>query len=155
MIQVPKLTQAHEKLKTLIGTWRGTETIHSSPFDPKGGKAIGIVSNRLALDGFAVIQDYEQQRDGRTNFRGHGIFRWDSDKDAYLLHWLDSVGEPLSEMRGSFNGNILQLVGQSPTGRSRATFDFSGLRRHTYRMEVSPDGQQWFTFIEADYSRMD
>src|SRR3989442_10238916 len=70
MIQVPKLTQAHEKLKTLVGTWRGTETIHPSPFDKKGGQATGIVNNRLAIDGFAVIQDYEQQRDGRTNFRG-------------------------------------------------------------------------------------
>ena len=155
MIQVPELTEAHEKLKALVGTWRGTETIRPSPFDPKGGAALGIVSNRLALDGFAVIQDYEQQRDGRTNFRGHGIFRWDSDKNAYLLHWLDSVGGPVSEMRGSFNGNILQLVGQSPTGQSRATFDFSGQRRYTYRMEVSPDGQQWFSFIEADYSRTD
>ena len=75
MIQVPKLTQAHEKLKTLVGTWRGSETIHPSPFDAKGGEATGIVNNRLALDGFAVIQDYEQQRGGRTNFRGHGIFR--------------------------------------------------------------------------------
>ena len=57
MIQVPKLTQAHEKLKTLVGMWRGTETIHPSPFDKKGGQATGIVNNRLALDGFAVIQD--------------------------------------------------------------------------------------------------
>jgi len=109
MIQVPELTEAHEKLKALVGTWRGTETIRPSPFDPKGGAALGIVSNRLALDGFAVIQDYEQQRDGRTNFRGHGIFRWDSNKNAYLLHWLDSVGGPLSDMRGSFKATSFNL----------------------------------------------
>src|SRR2546430_16914410 len=110
-------------------------------FVPKGGDAIGICNNRLALDGFAVIQEYEQQRDGRTNFRGHDIFRWDSDKNAYLLHWLDSVGGPLSDMRGSFNSNILQLVGQSPNGQSRATLDFNGQLRYTHRMEAPPDGQ--------------
>ena len=58
-------------------------------------------------------------------------------------------------MRGSFKGNVLQLVGQAPTGHSRATFDFSGERRYTYRMEVSPDGQKWFPFIDADYARTD
>ena len=58
-------------------------------------------------------------------------------------------------MRGTFNGNVLQLVGQAPSGQSRATFEFSGERRYTYRMEVSADGQQWFAFMEADYSRTD
>lgn len=155
MIDVPKLTEAQEKLKTLVGNWRGPEIIHPSPFDPKGGEAAGIVNNRLALDGFAVIQDYEQQRGGRTNFRGHGIFRWDGNEKSYVLHWLDSVGGPLSEMRGSFDGRILQLVGRAATGHSRATFDFTRDRQYAYRMEVSPDGTKWFTFMEGDYSRTD
>jgi uncharacterized protein DUF1579 len=155
MIDMPKVTAAHEKLKTLVGKWRGEEKIHPSPFDPKGGDAVGLVTNRLALDGFAVAHDYEQQRGGKTNFRGLGIFRWDGEQNVYVLHWLDSFGGPLSEMRGSFEGKVLQLVGAAPGGQSRATFDFGGDRRYAYRMEISPDGKQWSTFMEGTYTRSD
>ncbi len=34
-------------------------------------------------------------------------------------------------MRGTFNSDVFQLVGQAPSGQSRAIFDFNGDHRDT------------------------
>ena len=57
MIQI---TEKHRKLEIMVGSWEGEEIIHPSPFSPEGGKAYGRSTNRLALDGLAVIHDYQQ-----------------------------------------------------------------------------------------------
>jgi hypothetical protein len=40
-------------------------------------------------------------------------------------------------------------------GLSRIVWDFSQAGRYRFMMEVSPDGQQWLTFMEGDYARQD
>jgi superfamily I DNA/RNA helicase len=59
-ITIPKVTEAHRRLERLVGAWSGEERLYPSPFDPLGGAATGRVRNQLALDGFAVVQDYER-----------------------------------------------------------------------------------------------
>lgn len=82
---------------------------------------MGRVRKRLALDGFAVVQDYEQERNGSVNYRGHGIFIYDAAQECYVLHWLDSLGMPPNEFRGGFEGDVLTLTGQMPQStRARA-----------------------------------
>jgi Protein of unknown function (DUF1579) len=150
---MPGPTEEHHRLEKLIGSWEGEETIHPNPWDAAGGKAIGRVANRGALDGFAVVQDYEQERDGAVHFRGHGVFRWDAAAREYVLHWFDSFGMPPSELRGSLDGGLLTLENVSPQGRTRAVFDF---RPHSYdyRMEVSGDGEHWQPLMEGLYHRV-
>jgi hypothetical protein len=150
---MPQLTDAHRKLAKFEGSWEGEEQIHPSPFDPKGGPAKARVHNQLALNGFAVVQDYEQERNGAVNFRGHGVLRWDAGQQCYVFHWFDSMGFPPSEFRGSFEGNVLTLTSQGPQGHTRAVFDFFAADRYTYKMDVSPNGQQWFPFMEGKYLR--
>lgn len=152
---MPQLTDAHRKLEKITGTWLGQETIHPSPMDPQGGPAIGRVSNRMALDGFAVVQDYEQERGGRVPFRGHGVFRYDAHSQQYVLHWFDSLGFPPGEFRGTFDGDVMILTMYAPQGSSRATFDFRQPAAYQFTMEVSPDGQQWFPFLGGTYQRQD
>lgn len=151
---MPKVTEAHRRLERLVGTWQGEERLYPSPFDPQGGAAIGRARNRLALDGFAVVQDYEQERDGAVNYRGHGVFRWDDRDRSYVLHWLDSMGMPPNEFRGTLDGDVLTLTSHSPQGVVRATWEL-GQDRYNYRMQVSPDGSNWFPFMEGTYSRED
>lgn len=151
---IPKVTEAHRRLERLVGAWSGEERLYPSPFDPLGGAATGRVRNRLVLDGFAVVQDYEQERDGGINFRGHGVFRWDPEERSYTLHWFDSLGLPPSEFRGGFEGDVLTLVNAGPQGVTRAVFEL-GQDSYTYRMQVSPDGTNWFPFMEGTYSRED
>ena len=152
-MEMPRPGAEQRKLEILVGSWRGDETLSPSPWDPKGGTAVGRTVNRLALDGFAVIQDYQQQREGQTNFLGHGVFRWDDG--TYVLHWFDSMGMAPSEYRGNFDGNTLVMTARLTQGFSRATFDFRRPGSYHFRMEVSPDGNQWFTMIDGQYIRTD
>lgn len=91
-MHMPQPSTAHEQLLRLVGEWSGAETVSPSPFDPTGGPALGTVQNRSALDGFAVIQDYVQERGRQVSFRGHGVFTHDGSQDRYRLDWTDSMG---------------------------------------------------------------
>ena len=61
---------------------------------------------------------------------------------------------PPSEFRGGFEGDVLTLVNAGPQGVTRAVFEL-GQDSYTYRMQVSPDGTNWFPFMEGTYSRED
>ena len=150
---MPVPSPAHHALKILEGTWIGEEQMHPSPFVPSGASAMGRVVNRIALDGFAVIQDYEQENDGKVNFRGHGIFRWDAAKSAYVLHWFDSFGLPPTEYVGSLDDKVFTLTSAIQDGFARATFDFSHHGHYHYLLEVSPDGAAWQPSMEGRYDR--
>ncbi len=154
-MQMPKPTDAHRKLEKLVGSWQGDEHFDPSPMDPVGGKANGRLTNRLALDGFVVIQDYEQERNGVINYRGHGVFRWDANEQCYLLYWFDSMGMPPSIFRGTFEDNVLTLTSKEAQGHTRAIWSFADDNHYHYRMEVSPDGGHWQTFVEGKYVRKD
>jgi len=89
-MDMPKPGDAHKKLSALIGEWSGTEKLHPSPWDPAGGTAEARVINRWVADGFAVVQEYEQSRNGQVTFRGHGVFWFDPQRDEYVMHWWDA-----------------------------------------------------------------
>ena len=150
-MEMPKPAAAHRKLERVVGHWTGEEKLFPSPWDPKGGTAISRVENRPALDGFAVVQDYEQERNGKVTFRGHGVMRWEAQLQCYEMHWFDSMGMPPNIFRGNFEDNVLTLTSKALQGHTRAIWDFRQDGRYTYRMEVSPDGSKWQTFIEGSY----
>ena len=154
-MEMPRLTEAHRRLDTLVGRWRGEERMLPSPWDPKGGTAVGRVRNVSALDGFAVVQDYEQERAGAVTFRGHGVFRWDAAASECVMHWFDSLGLAPNEFRGVFEGDVLTLVSRGAQGLTRALFDFGERGRYSYRMDVSGDGTQWMPMMTGVYARED
>lgn len=150
---MPTPTEAHRRLERLVGRWFGEETMHPSPWSREGGEAIGRVENRLALDGFAVVQDYAQERDGVVTYRGHGVFTWDPSGQQYVLYWFDSFGTPVNDYRGDFDGNVLRLTFRMEQGYSRSVFDLDSPDRYTFRMEFSGDGAAWQPFVEGVYKR--
>ncbi len=154
-MEMPHPTDAHKRLEQLAGRWAGEERMSPSPFDPNGGTAIGRVDNRVGLDGFVVVQDYEQERGGDVAYRGHGVFAWDSVREEYVLHWFDTMGMPPTELRGNFDGEVLTLTGKTAQGHSRVIFDFTTADRYDCKAEVSPDGRSWQTFMEGSYARQD
>lgn len=153
-MEMPRPTAAHQKLERLAGTWAGEETIHPSPYEPQGGTARGRVQNRVAIDGFAVVQEYEQERGGAVTFRAHGVFRYDSREQAYVLHWFDSLGDSPQEFRGTFEDDVLVLICRNSFGLFRGTWDYHQEDRCAFRMDASPDGQQWYPFMEGTYTRL-
>ena len=130
---MPRPSEKHGKLEKLLGTWHGEERIFPTPWDTEGGTASARVHNQLALDGFAVVQDYEQERRGVVHFRAHGIFRWDTLTHAYELHWFDSMGTAPSLFRGTFDGDVLTLTSQHGHGFVRARWDFSAPAQYLLR----------------------
>lgn len=152
-MEMPKPTDAHKKLQKLIGAWSGEEKLFPSPWDPIGGMATGRVQNRAALDGFAVIQDYSQERGGLTTYLGHGVFGWDAQGQSYTFHWFDSMGMPPNLYRGNFQGAVLSMTHKGPQGHSRAIFDFSKEGKYYFKMEMSQDGNKWMTFMEGNYTK--
>ena len=151
MMEMPKPTDAHRQLERLVGSWKGIERMFPSPWNPAGGEAIGRIHNRLALDGFVVVQDYAQETDSVVTFRGHGVFSWNATESCYVLHWFDSMGMPPNEYRGNISENVLTLSAKWPQGMHRVVFDLSQEGHYTFRMEVSESGEQWATLMEGQY----
>jgi Protein of unknown function (DUF1579) len=152
-MEMPKPTDGHRKLQKMVGRWEGTETMHPSQWDPKGGTAIGRNHMRLDLNGFAVIGDYRQERDGATTFAGHSVLTYDPGEDVYVMHWFDSMGTPPEIFKGRFEGTTLTLSSKNPQMQARMTYDLSRENTLHSRMEMSPDGKQWKTFFDATYEK--
>jgi hypothetical protein len=152
-MDMPKPGEAHRKLHKLAGRWEGTEIMHPSPWVRERAEALGRVENRISLDGFNVIQDYEQRMGDVVSFRGHGVFSWDMSQGCFTMHWWDNMGTPANVFKGDFRGDLLTLDSQSPMGHSRAITDLSRPNAYSFRMEFSQDGKQYVPFMEGSYTK--
>jgi hypothetical protein len=154
MQEMPKPTEQHMKLTRLVGEWEGKEKLSPSPWGP-GGEATGRYTGRLDLEGFFVIQDYVEEKDGRIVFRGHGIFGWDAKDQKYTWYWVDSMGQvPAAPSRGEWNGDTLIFESSSAQGRGRYTYRFEGDDAYTFRLENSFDGGKTYNLLmEGSYRR--
>lgn len=154
MSNMPKPGPGHEKLHVLAGEWEGAEKMLPSPYGP-GGSATGHMTARVDIDGFFVISDYTQQKDGAPGFRGHGVYGYDPQSDEYTWYWVDSMGMPASVSRGRWVGDTLTFESSHPGGGGgRYIYRFEGNDKHHFRIENTFDGgQTWNPFMEATYVR--
>jgi hypothetical protein len=152
-MEMQKPTPGHLMLEKLAGFWEGEETMHPSQWDPNGGVAIGRNKHELSLDGFALISDYEQERDGAITFTGHGVYTYDPEEERYSLHWFDCMGSPPELFVGGFEGDALTLAHGGPGMHARMTYDLSTPGAMKSKMEMSSDGEDWKVLFEATYQR--
>jgi hypothetical protein len=113
---------------------------------------VSHVNNRSALDGLAVIQDYEVAMNDIVNFRGHGIFTWDPISQLYVLHWFDSMETGANVFQGSFDNKKLTMTNKSQQGYARASWEIISDKSYIYKLETSSDGNQWQAMVEGSYS---
>lgn len=145
----------HKKLEAFVGEWTGAEIMHPSPWDPQGGKSTGTYHCRVVCDGFAVVQEYEQKRDGVVCFRGHGVFGYDAQQNCYLWHWTDSMGGmPCSVTKGQWVGDTIVWENESPMGKARYTHTFLADGRCYFKIEASQDGAMWALMMEGTYAKV-
>ena len=152
-MEMPKPSSGHVLLEKLAGSWEGEETMHPSQWDPVGGVAIGRNRQQMSLGGFALITDYEQERDGAITFTGHGVYTYDPKEDRYSLHWFDCMGSPPEVFVGRFEGDVLTLSHGGPGMHARMTYDLSAPETMKAMMEMSPDGEEWKVLFEATYKQ--
>src|SRR5689334_18847851 len=148
-MEMPTPTAEHKKLEKIAGQWQGEEQMHPSPWDPKGGTAIGRITSRIALGGFALINDYEQERDGKITFTGHGVFTYDSKEKLYTLTWFDCMGVQPEIFKGQFDGEILRLSHGGPGMHARLTYDLSEPGQLSMSMEMAQDGVNWTRLFDG------
>jgi len=153
-MEPPRPAPELARLAFLAGTWSVEETLHPSPWDPRGGTAEATLAARVALDGFAVLQEYEQRRQGRVSYRGHGVLAWEPRERCYLMYWFDTLGQPpAAPAKGRFEGERLVFEAPSPMGRARYTYEPKREGEFDFRIEHSRDGREWQPFVEARYVR--
>ena len=78
----------HTRLAAFAGEWDGEEVVFPSRWTD-GGPATSRTVARMDLNGFYLIQDSVQMREGKQAFATHGLFTYDRDDRTYKLFWYD------------------------------------------------------------------
>jgi hypothetical protein len=152
-MEMPKPGRGHVKLESFAGNWSGEEKMYPSQWDPKGGVAQGTMNSKVACDGFYVVGDYEQKRDGVVTYRGHSVTGYDPNTQEVVMHWFDSIGMGAEEFRGKFQGDTLTLLSKGPMGHNRLTYDLREKGTLRSKMEMSQDGKQWSAMFDGVYHK--
>lgn len=154
-MEMPRVSSELSRLTELFaGTWRGEETLYPSEWDPVGGPALGTWTVRPGVDGFCLLVDYDEERDGKVVYRGHGVHGWDNDERGFLAYWFDNIGSmPKAAVRANLHGDRYTYTEASPTGHSRFTYAWTdGV--FTFSIERSKDGVTWAPMHEGRYRRV-
>ena len=154
-MEMPKPTEHHAKLGKLAGKWAADETLYPSPWDQKGGTAKGRMTARMDMGGFWLISDYEQERNGQVNFRGHGVYGYDPNRKQYSMYWTDNVAPSTEPIWGQWEGDTLpfQHQNQQMGGWNRYVYRFNADGTHTFIMQSSQDGKTWSPSMEGHFRK--
>lgn len=150
----PQPSDDHRRLAAFAGEWAGEEMIYPSPFfEP--GPAVSHVVARVDLNGFCVIQDYRQMRQGQQIFAGHGVFTFDRDDRLFKLFWHDSLGySATAPASGHWKDGTLTLLRGSLRGAARHIFTFADDDTYTLKIQFSPDAEGWADLLSGVYRRL-
>ena len=130
----------------------------------RGGRASAHVVTRVELDGFFLVSNYVEQREGAPLYHGHGVYGWDAAARAYTMHWFDSMGSvPATMARGQWTvrtaregepgGEELTFEQRTHQGYARYSYRFTQPDVYLFRIESSRDGRAWLPFMEGKYRR--
>jgi Protein of unknown function (DUF1579) len=152
-LAAPTPLEEHRKLAVFAGEWAGEEVVFPSRWTA-GGTATSRVVARMALDGFYLIQDSVQTRDGKPSFATHGVFTHDREDRTYKLFWHDSLGyyspAPAS---GGWAAKSLILVRGSLRGNARHVYEIVDDNTYNLKIQFSPDAEGWNDVLTGVYRR--
>src|SRR4030081_2341592 len=144
----------HRKREVVAGERAGGEVVFPSRWIA-GGPATSQVVARIDLNGFYLIQDTVQMRDGKEAFATHGVFTYDREDRHYKLFWHDSLGyyspAPAS---GGWTGKTLILVRGSLRGNARHGYEVIDDNSYTMKIQFSPDAEGWADVLTGVYRRI-
>ncbi|MET4391085.1 hypothetical protein ABIB73_006872 [Bradyrhizobium sp. F1.4.3] len=144
----------HARLAAFAGEWNGEEVVFPSRWTA-GGPATSRTVARMDLNGFYLIQDSVQMRDGKEIFATHGIFTYDRDDRTYKLFWYDSLGyTPPSPASGGWVGKTLTLVRGSLRGNARHVYEIIDDDAYSLKIQFSPDAEGWADVLTGVYRRI-
>jgi len=144
----------HARLAAFAGEWNGEEMVFPSRWTA-GGPATSHTVARMDLNGFYLIQDSVQMRDGKPIFATHGLFTYDREDRTYKLFWYDSLGyTPPSPASGGWVGKTLTLVRGSLRGNARHVYEIIDDDSYSLKIQFSPDAEGWADVLTGTYRRV-
>jgi hypothetical protein len=153
-MEMPTPEAAHERFRPFVGRWSGSEKLYPSSFLPEGATAQGHFDVRLACDGFFLVSDYREEREGRVEYRGHGVYGYDPKTARYSMYWFDSMGGMYAApVPGRAEGSSLVYEADTPRGRARFVHEVTDDGVYHFRLEVAKDGAAFSPVIEGAYTR--
>ena len=153
-LAAPSPLPEHKRLEVFAGEWSGEEMVYPSRWTA-GGPATSRVSAHMALNGFYLIQDSVQMRDGKESFASHGLFTYDREDRLYKLYWHDSLGYyPPAPASGSWGGKVLTLVRGSMRGNARHLYEIIDDDSYSMKIQFSPDSEGWSDVLTGVYKRI-
>ena len=153
-LAAPTALEEHRKLAVFAGEWSGDEMVYPSRWNA-GGPATALIKARMDLNGFYLIQDAVQMRDGKETFSTHGVFTYDREDRTYKLFWYDSLGyTPPSPASGGWVGKTLTLVRGSLRGNARHVYEIIDDESYSLKIQFSPDAEGWADVLTGTYRRV-
>jgi hypothetical protein len=153
-LAAPSPLPEHHKLAAFAGEWNGEETVFASRWTA-AGPATSRVKAHMALNGFYLIQDTVQMREGKEAFATHGLFTYDREDRTYKLFWHDSLGYyPPSPASGGWAGKSLVLVRGSLRGNARHVYEVVDDNTYNMKIQFSPDAEGWADVLTGVYRRV-
>jgi hypothetical protein len=153
-LAAPTPLAEHRRLAAFAGEWSGEEVVYPSRWN-EGGPASSHVIARIDLNGFYLIQDTRQMRDGKETFAAHGLFTYDRDERLYKLFWHDSLGYTApSPASGGWVGKTLTLVRGSLRGNARHLYEVIDDNSYSMKIQFSPDAEGWNDVLSGVYRRI-
>jgi hypothetical protein len=153
-LATPTPLPEHQKLAVFAGEWAGEEMVFPSRW-VAGGPATSHVTARMDLNGFYLIQNTKQTRDGKESFATHALFTYDREDRLYKLFWHDSLGYfPPSPASGSWGGKVLTLVRGSLRGNARHVYEIVDDNTYQMKIQFSPDAEGWADVLTGVYRRI-
>ena len=144
---------AYDLFKRMAGDWVGEDRLAPSEWAPEGMKGTGRRSLNLILGGSAVAVDYRFEVDGKSMYSAHGVYAFDPEEKAFLLHWFDSASKAKYQLfRGREEGGVLTFESTTGKRRERSINDFSARGKLTTRFETSEDGREWKEQYRGEYT---
>ena len=153
-LAAPSPLPEHKTLSVFAGEWSGEEMVYPSRWTAEG-RATSRVTARMALNGFYLIQDTVQMRDGKESFATHGLFTYDREDRTYKLFWHDSLGYyPPSPASGGWAAKSLVLVRGSLRGNARHVYEVVDDNTYNMKIQFSPDAEGWNDVLTGVYRRV-
>lgn len=148
--------EGNDVLAALAGEWIGDEQIATTRWG-QGGPATAKVNARFDLGRKILVQEYHEERDGKSSLQAHAIFVAEPEPGEYALYWFDSVGfTPAQAAPGHWDGSRLVFLRGSSRGQTRHIYELSDDGSYRLTLESSFDGGvNWEHVMRGEYRRAD
>jgi hypothetical protein len=150
-MQMPKPAPELKKVDYFAGNWTSEGDIKPGPMGP-GGKMIMTERNQWMDGGFFLTMQSEFNVAALGSGTGTAYMGYDADKKVYTYDEFNSMGEA-QHSTGRVDGDTWNWNGEKylagSTMKTRFIMKTLSATSYTFKLEMSPDGNNWSTVMDG------